>query len=167
MGGSSQPLGNHPLLLLLTVPWNCPGTSGMSFSLQIEDQNFVEFDLSSWTHLILIGLCYALGLCHFCKSCALPPSILFPALFLSPVRAHNVASTILRRDSENIWPLGEKYYIISNPSRYSGLHLPCFLQYVQQQHLSVNPLGQLRGTQCLLEVHILVASLQGQFSFQG
>ena len=35
----------------------------MSFSLQIEDQGLVEFDLSSWTHLILIGLCYALGLC--------------------------------------------------------------------------------------------------------
>ena len=38
---------------------------GVSFSLQIGDQGLVEFDLSSWTHLILIGLCYALGLCHF------------------------------------------------------------------------------------------------------
>ena len=26
--------------------------------------------------------------------------------------------------------------MISNPSRYSGLHLPCFLQHVQQQHLN-------------------------------
>ena len=59
---------------------------GVSFSLQIEDQGLVEFDLSSWTHLILIGLCYALGLCHYFKSCALPPSILLHALFLSPVR---------------------------------------------------------------------------------
>ena len=58
----------------------------VSFSLQIEDQGLVEFDLSSWTHLILIGLCYALGLCHSFKSCALPPSILLHALFLSPVR---------------------------------------------------------------------------------
>ena len=39
-----------------------------SFSLQIEDQGLVEFDLSSWTHLILIDLHYALGLCHFFKS---------------------------------------------------------------------------------------------------
>ena len=39
-----------------------------SFSLQIEDQGLVEFDLSSWAHLILIGLHFALGLCHFFKS---------------------------------------------------------------------------------------------------
>ena len=43
---------------------------------------------------------------------------------------------------ENSWPLGGKYYIISNPSRYSGFHLPCFLR-VQQQHLSVNPLRKV------------------------
>ena len=73
---------------------------GVSFSLQIGDQGLVEFDLSSWTHLILIGLCYALGLCHSFKSCALPPSILLHALFLSPVRAHNVASTIFWRDNQ-------------------------------------------------------------------
>ena len=41
---------------------------GVSFSLQIEDQGLVEFDLSSWTHLILIGLCYALGLSHSFRS---------------------------------------------------------------------------------------------------
>ena len=68
---------------------------------------------------------------------------------------------LLEGQSENSWPLGGKYCIISNPSRYSGLHLPCFLQYVQHQHLSVNPLGQATGTQCLLEVHQL-ASLQRQ-----
>ena len=28
---------------------------GVSFILQIGDQGLVEFDLSSWTHLILIG----------------------------------------------------------------------------------------------------------------
>ena len=27
---------------------------GVSFFLQIEDQGLVEFDLSSWTHLILL-----------------------------------------------------------------------------------------------------------------
>ena len=49
---------------------------GVSFGLQIGDQGLVEFDLSSWTHLIFISLCYALGLYHFFKSCALPPSLL-------------------------------------------------------------------------------------------
>ena len=37
------------------TPW-CLGTVlaplGVSFSLQIEDQGLIEFDLSSWTHLI-------------------------------------------------------------------------------------------------------------------
>ena len=37
---------------------------GVSFSLQIGDQGLVEFDLSSWTQLIFIGLCYAFVLCH-------------------------------------------------------------------------------------------------------
>ena len=58
--------------------------------------------LSSWTHLILIGLCYALGLCHYFKSCALPPSLLFHALFLSPVQAHNVASTVFWKDNQKV-----------------------------------------------------------------
>ena len=66
----------------------------MVFSLQIGDQGLVEFDLSFWTQLILIGLCYALVLCHSFKSCALTPSLLFHVLFLSPVQAHNVASKI-------------------------------------------------------------------------
>ena len=74
---------------------------------------------------------------------------------------------LLEGQPENSWPLGEKSCTMSNPSRYSGLHLPCFLQYVQQQHLSVDPLRQVTGTQCLLEVHLLVASLQGQLGFQG
>ena len=50
---------------------------GVSFSLQIEDQGLVEFAWSSWAHLILICLRYALGLRHSLKSCALPPSLLF------------------------------------------------------------------------------------------
>ena len=98
--------------------------------------------------MILIGLCYVLGLCHSFKSCALPPSLLFHALFMSPIWAHNVASTIFWWDKpENSWPLGRKYCITSNPSRDSGLHLPCFLQQMWQQHLSVNPVGQVTGTQ--------------------
>ena len=75
---------------------------GVSFSLQIEDQGLVEFDLSSWTHLILIGLCYALGLCNSFRGGALPTSLLFHALFLSPVQAHTVASTILWRGNQKI-----------------------------------------------------------------
>jgi len=43
---------------------------------------------------------------------------------------------LLEGQPENSWPLRGKYCIISNPSRYSGLHLPCFLQHVQHQHLS-------------------------------
>ena len=58
----------------------------VSFSLQIRDQGLVEFDLSSWTQLILISLCYALVLCHSFKSWALLPSLLFHALFLSPIQ---------------------------------------------------------------------------------
>ena len=33
---------------------------------------------------------------------------------------------LLEGQPENNWPLGGKYCIISNPSRYSGLHLPYF-----------------------------------------
>ena len=113
----------------------------VSFSLQIGDQGLVEFDLSSCTQLILIGLCYTLVLCHSFKSCALPPSLLFYALFLSPFRAHNV------------------------PSRYSGIHLLWFLQHVQHQQLSVNLLGWETDTQCLLEIYLL-ASLQRHLGFQ-
>ena len=74
----------------------------VSFSLQIGDQGLVEFDFSSWTHLILIGLCHALVLCHSVKSCALPSSLLFHAVFLSPMRAHNVASRIFWRNNQKI-----------------------------------------------------------------
>ena len=138
---------------------------GVSFSLQIGDQGLVEFGLLSWTQLILIGLCCALVLCHSFKGCALPPSLVscsFPEPHPGPqCRLYN-----LLEGQENSWPLGGKYCIISNPSRYSGLHLPCFLQHVQHQYLSVNPLGWATGTQCLLEVHQL-ASLQKQLGFQG
>ena len=65
--------------------------------------------------MILISLRYAPVLCHSFKGCALPPSLLFHALFLSPFQAH------------------------SAPSRYSGLHLPGFLQCVHHQNLSEPP----------------------------
>ena len=73
---------------------------------------------------------------------------------------------LLEGQPENSWPLGGKYCITSSPSRCSGLHFPYFLQHMQQQHLSVDPLGRMTGTQCLLEVHLL-ASLQRQLGFQG
>ena len=73
---------------------------------------------------------------------------------------------LLEGQPENSWPLGGKYCLISNPSRYSGLHPPCFLQHVQRQHLSVNPQGWAKGTKYLLEVHQL-ASLQRQLGSQG
>ena len=75
---------------------------GVSFSLGIGNQGLVEFSLSSWTQLILIGLCYALVLCHSFKSHALSPSLLLHVLFLSPAWAHNVASTIFWRDNQKI-----------------------------------------------------------------
>ena len=102
-------IAEPPTLSLLTVPWSCPATSGcVPFSLQIWDQGLVEFDLSFWTHLILIGLCYALVQCHSFKSCALPPSLLFHALFLSPIQTRNVASTIFWRDNQKIAGIWEK-----------------------------------------------------------
>ena len=44
---------------------------------------------------------------------------------------------LLEGQPENSWPLGEKCCIISNLFRYSGLHLPCFLQHVQQYAIQV------------------------------
>ena len=102
----------------------------------------------------------------FQKLClALFPSVScsFPEPHLDP---QFCLYNLLERQPENSWPMGEKYYIISNHSRYSSLHLPCFLQLLQQQYLSVNPLGCMIGTQCLIEVHLL-ASLQRQLGFQG
>ena len=55
IGEPSTPLSFDSVLELLTP-------LGVSFSLQIEDQGLVEFDLLSWTHLIIISLCYTFGL---------------------------------------------------------------------------------------------------------
>ena len=59
----------------------------MSFSLKIEDQDLVEFDLSSWTHLILTSLCYAFGLVILSKVVPCPICscfMLFPEPHLGP-----------------------------------------------------------------------------------
>ena len=91
-------------------------------------------------------------------SCSFPEPLLGPQCCLY---------NLLEGQPENSWLLGGTCCIISNPSRDSDLHLPCFLQHAQCQHLSVNLVGRVTGTQCLLEVHMLVASLQGQLGFQG
>ena len=138
---------------------------GVSFSLQTGDQGLVEFDLSSWTHLILIGLYHALVLSFFQKlsPASFPPvSYSFPELHPGP---QCCLYNLLEGQPEYSWPLGGKYCVIATPSRYSDLHLPYFLQYVQHPHLSVDPLGWETGTQCLLED--LLASLQRQLGFQG
>ena len=50
----------------------------MSFGLQIEDQGLIEFDLSYWTNLILIGLNIPLGYVILSKVvlCPLPSCVL-------------------------------------------------------------------------------------------
>ena len=48
MGGSFQQLGNHPLLGLLTVPWNCPSTSGCVIFLAEWGSRF------SWIWLVIL-----------------------------------------------------------------------------------------------------------------
>ena len=112
---------------------------GVSFSLQIGDQGLVEFDLSSWTPLDInrFMLCPC-AMSFFQTLCPAP----FPSVSCSFPEPHAGPQchlyNLLEGQPENSWPLGGKYCIISNPSRYSALHLPCFLQHVQQQHLSVN-----------------------------
>ena len=62
-----------------------------------------------------------------------PVSCSFPEPHLGP---QCCLYNLLEGQPENSWPLGAKYCIIFNPSWYSGLHFPCFLQHAQQQHLS-------------------------------
>ena len=67
--------------------------------------------------MILIGLHNGLVLCHSFKGCALPPSILFHALCLSPIQTHKVATTILWRDNQKITDLErEIFYNIHPPN---------------------------------------------------
>ena len=133
----------------------------MSFSLQTDDQGLVEFELS----VILDPFDFSLfmlcpwAMSFFQKLCPAP----FPPVscsFPEPTPGLQCGLyNLLEGQPENSWPLGEKSCVISNPSRYSGLHLPCFLQHVQQQYFSVDLRGRVTDTQCLLEVHLLVASV--------
>ena len=135
----------------------------VSICLQIEKQGLAEFDLSvildpfDFNQFMLCPW----AISFFQKLCP-DPFVPVSCSFPEPRRgAQCCLYNLLEGQPENSWPLGGKYCIISNPSRYSGLRLPCLLQHVQQQHLSVNLLQQVTGTQCLLEVHLLVASPQG------
>ena len=103
---------------------------------------------------------------HSFKSCALSHLLLFHLLSWAPFGPTMLPLQSSGGQQETSWPLGGKCCIISTPSRDSGLLLSCFLQCVEQQHLSVNPLGWATGTLYLLEVHLL-ASAQGQLGFQG
>ena len=51
-----------------------------------------------------------------------PVSCSFPELHLGP---QCCLYNLLEGQPENSWPLGGKYCIISNPSRYSGFHFLC------------------------------------------
>ena len=71
--------------------------------------------------MFLIGLHYTLVLCHSFKGCALPSSLLFHALCLSPIQTHKIASTIFWRNNQKIAGLGrEMLYNIQppNPAQY-------------------------------------------------
>ena len=141
----------------------------VSFSLQIEDQGLVEFDLSAildpfdFNQFMLCpwAMSFFQKLCHIPFP---PPSGSFPEPHLGP---QCWLYSLLEGQPENSWLLGGKFYIISNPFRYSGLHLPCLLQHEEQKYISGDPLGRVTGTQCLREVHLLVASFQTQLGFQG
>ena len=72
--------------------------------------------------MILIGLLYTLVLPHSFKGCALPPSLLFNALFLSPIQTPKVASTIFQRDNQKIAGLGRE--ILYNIQSLNPTHDP-------------------------------------------
>ena len=59
-------VGHHPLLGLLTVPWNCHGTSGCVISFADLGSRSC---LPSWSHLILISLCCLWAMSFFWKLC--------------------------------------------------------------------------------------------------
>ena len=152
--------------LFVSIFWHCLWTvlPPLAYKLGIK----VYLNLTCHLGLNWFSSVYVMPLCYviFLKVCPapLPPvSCFFPEPHPGPQCG---LCNLLEGQLENSWPLGGKYCIIPNPSRYSALHLPCFLQHVQHQHLSVNRLGRATGTQCLLEVH-QVASLQRQLGFQG
>ena len=118
-------LENHPLLRLLTVPGNCPGASVCVIYLADWGWRF------SWIWLVLLDpftfnwfmLC-PWAMSFFQKLCPAP----FPPVSCSSSEPNPGPQYclyyLLEGQPENSWTLGGKYCIISNPSTYSGLHLP-------------------------------------------
>ena len=130
---------------------------------RLEIKVYLTFVILDPIHFNRFTLCCATSFFQRLCSASLPPVLCsFPEPHPGP---QCFLYSLLEGQPENSWPLGGKFCIISGPSRYSALHLPCFLQHVHQ-HLPVNPLGRAPGTQCLLEVHRL-ASLQRRLGFQG
>ena len=128
VGGSSQPLGNHPLLHLLTVPWNCPATWVCHIACRLGVKVYLNLSVIldpvgfNWFMLCPCAMSFFQKLC---PAPFTPVSCSFPEPRPGP---QCCLYNLLKGQPENSWPLGGKYCIISNPSRYSGLHLPCFLQ---------------------------------------
>ena len=81
-----------------------------------------------------------------------PVSCSFPELCPGP---ECCLYNLLEGQPEDSWLLEGKYCKISHHNRYSGLHLPYFLHV--QQHLSVNPVRWVTGTEYLLDFCLLVA----------
>ena len=91
-----------------------------------------------------------------------PVSCSFPELYPGP---QCCLYNLLEGQPENSWPLGGKYCIIFNPSRYSGLHFPCLLQHVNN---SISREPARSGDRHTMPARtLLVAFLQGQMGFQG
>ena len=108
------------------LAWRIPGTreSGGLPSLGLHR---VGHDWSDLTATATACLCAVL---FFQKLCSAP----FPPVSHSLPEPRPGPQCCLYSlpggQSENSWPLGGKYCGIANPFRYSGLHLPCFLQHV-------------------------------------
>ena len=103
------------------------------------------------------------------KGCALPPSLLFHAPFLVPIRAHNIPSTIFWRDNQkiagfrreilyNILPstghagdLGDAQFQSRGPRRSTCLDLPRDLVLKTLPHLDL-PRDPILGSPSCLEL---------------
>ena len=108
MGVSSQPLGKHPLLPLLTVTLSCPAISGCVFWFTDWGLRFI------WIWLVMLDPidfnwfmlcpCAMSFFQRLCSASFTPVSCSFP----QPIWAHNVASTIFWRDNQKIAGLGRE-----------------------------------------------------------
>ena len=130
--GREDPLEKEMAIHSSTLAWKIPWTEehGRLQSTGSQRVGLSDFNFTFVLWAFFQKLCLAPFLS---VSCSFPEPRLSPQCCLY---------NLLEGQPENSWALGGKYCIISNPSRYSGLHLLCFLQHVQEQHFSVNLLGQ-------------------------